>query len=158
VEVTGSVARPRVRLVSTPDVPESEKLSWLVLGRGASDAGPGDMSVLAAAAGALLGGNGESFTKKFGIDEVRVGRSDAGSVLGVLPESTVAGKTGSPAAADVVTVGKKLNKDFHLAYEQGLADAEGTLKLTYIISRQFQLLLRAGYLPGLDAVYRWTFK
>jgi len=158
VDVSGSVARPRIRLVSTPEVPESEKLSWLVLGRGASDAAPGDMSVLAAAAGALLGGNGESFTKKFGIDEVRIGRSDAGNNLGVLPESTVAGKTGSPAAADVVTVGKKLNRNFHLEYSQGLADAEGTLKLTYIISRQFQLLVRAGYLPGVDAVYRWTFR
>ncbi|HUL95688.1 MAG TPA: translocation/assembly module TamB domain-containing protein [Usitatibacter sp.] len=158
VDVTGSVARPRVRLVSTPEVPESEKLSWLVLGRGASDAAPGDMSVLAAAASALLGGSGESYAKKFGIDEVRIGRSDAGSVLGVLPESTVAGKTGSPAAADVVTVGKSLNRNFHLAYEQGLADAEATLKLTYIVSRQFQVLVRAGYLPGLDAVWRWTLK
>ena len=34
VEVTGTTgAAARVRLVSTPDVPESEKLSWLVLGR-----------------------------------------------------------------------------------------------------------------------------
>jgi len=24
--------------------------------------------------------------------------------------------------------------------------------------RRFQLLVRAGYLPGVDAVYRWTFE
>ena len=158
VEITGSAARPRVRLVSTPDVPEPEKLSWLVLGRGASDASPGDMSVLAAAAGALLGGNnpGSDISKKIGIDEVRIGRPD--TVLGVLPQSTVAGRTGQPAAADVVTVGKRLNRNLHLSYEQGLASAEGAMKLAYRISRQFEVIVRGGYLPGLDAVYRWTFK
>ncbi|HEX3062876.1 MAG TPA: translocation/assembly module TamB domain-containing protein, partial [Usitatibacter sp.] len=158
VEITGSAARPRVRLVSTPDVPEPEKLSWLVLGRGASDASPGDMSVLAAAAGALLGGNnpGSDIGKKIGIDEVRIGRPD--TVLGVLPQSTVAGRTGQPAAADVVTVGKRLNSNLHLSYEQGLASAEGAIKLAYRISRRFEILARGGYLPGVDAVYRWTFK
>ena len=158
VEITGSTARPRVRLVSTPDVPEPEKLSWLVLGRGAADASPGDMSVLAAAAGALLGGNnpGSDISKKIGIDEVRIGRPD--TVLGVLPQSTVAGRTGQPAAADVVTVGKRINRNLHLSYEQGLASAEGAMKLAYRISRQFEVIVRGGYLPGLDAVYRWTFK
>jgi translocation and assembly module TamB len=158
VEITGSTARPRVRLVSTPDVPEPEKLSWLVLGRSASDASPGDMSVLAAAAGALLGGNnpGSDISKKIGIDDVRIGRPD--TVLGVLPQSTVAGRTGQPAAADVVTVGKRLNDNLHLSYEQGLASAEGAIKLAYRISRRFEILARGGYLPGVDAVYRWTFR
>jgi translocation and assembly module TamB len=160
VEILGTTTRPRVRLVSSPDVPEPEKLSWLVLGRGASDASPGDTSVLLAAASALLGGNnpGSDLTKKLGFDEVKIGRSDSGSVLGVLPQSTVAGRTGTASAADVVSVGKRLSRNLQLNYEQGLADAEGALKLTWRISRQFQLLARAGYLPGVDAVYRWTFK
>ena len=79
-------------------------------------------------------------------------------VLGVLPQSTVAGRTGTAAAADVVSVGKRLNQNLQLTYEQGLADAEGALKITWRISQHFQVLARAGYLPGLDAVYRWTFK
>jgi translocation and assembly module TamB len=160
VDITGTTTRPRVRLVSTPDVPEPEKLSWLVLGRGASDAAPGDSAVMMAAAQALLGNNapGSDMGKKFGIDEVKIGRSDAGSVLGVLPQSTVAGRTGTPSAAEVVSVGKRLNDRLLLNFEQGLADAEGTLKLTVRVSHQFQVIARAGYLPGLDAVYRWTFK
>jgi translocation and assembly module TamB len=160
VEILGTTTRPRVRLVSRPDVPEPEKLSWLVLGRGASDASPGDMSVLVAAAQALLGGNnpGSDLGKKLGLDEVKIGRADTSSVLGVLPQSTVAGRTGTAAAADVVSVGKRLNRNFQLTYEQGLADAEGALKITWRISRQFQVLARAGFLPGVDAVYRWTFK
>jgi translocation and assembly module TamB len=158
VEVLGTTTRPRVRLVSVPDVPEPEKLSWLVLGRGASDASLGDSAVMVAAARALLGGNnpGSDITKKIGVDDIKIGRADT-SVLGVLPQSTVAGRTGTPSAAEVVTVGKRLNRQLYLSYEQGLADAEGTLKLAWRLTRQFQLLARAGYLPGLDAVYRWSF-
>ncbi|HUP30592.1 MAG TPA: translocation/assembly module TamB domain-containing protein, partial [Usitatibacter sp.] len=160
VEVLGSATRPRVRLVSTPDVPEPDKLSWLVLGRGPSELAPGDASVLLAAASSMLGGNnpGSDLGKKLGLDEVKIGRADTGSILGVLPQSTVAGRTGSASAAEVVSVGKSIGRNVHLTYEQGLADAEGALKVAWTLSRQFQLLVRAGYLPGLDAVYRWTFK
>ena len=160
VEVLGSATRPRVRLVSSPDVPEPEKLSWLVLGRGPSELAPGDASVLLAAASSMLGGNnpGSDLGKKFGLDEVKIGRSDAGSILGVLPQSTVAGKTGSASAAEIVSVGKRIRKDVFLSYEQGLGDVEGALKVAWQISNQFQLLVRAGYLPGLDAVYKWSFK
>ena len=149
-----------MRLVSSPDVPEPEKLSWLVLGRGASDASVGDIGVMMAAARAMLGNNnpGSDFTKRFGIDEVKIGRADTNSVLGVLPQSTVAGRTGTPSASEVLTVGKRLNRNLQLTYEQGLADAEGALKITWRISQRFQLLVRAGFLPGVDAVYRWTFK
>lgn len=159
VEVLGTTSRPRVRLVSVPDVPEPEKLSWLVLGRGAADASLGDSAVMVAAARALLGNNnpGSDITKKLGFDEIKVGRADTG-VLGVLPQSTVAGRTGTPSAAEVVTVGKRLNRRFFLTYEQGLADAEGALKIAWRLTRQFQVLVRAGYLPGLDAVYRWSFQ
>ena len=159
VEVSGSVAHVAVRLVSMPDVPEPEKLSWLVLGRGPSDLTPGDASVLVSAAASMLGKDpGSDIGRKLGFDEVKIGRSDAGSVLGVLPESTVAGRTGTASAAEVVTVGKKLTRDVHLSYEQGLSDAEGTLKVAWRLTRHFQMIARAGYLPGLDAVYRWTFR
>jgi translocation and assembly module TamB len=160
VEVLGTTTRPRVRLVSTPDVPEPEKLSWLVLGRGPSELAPGDASVLLAAASSMLGGNnpGSDLGKKLGLDEVKIGRADTGSILGVLPQSTVAGKTGSASAAEVVSVGKRITRDVHLSYEQGLADAEGALKVAWQITHNFQVLVRAGYLPGLDAVYRWSFK
>lgn len=159
VEVLGTATRPRVRLVSTPDVPEPEKLSWLVLGRGPSDLGPGDASVLVSAAASMLGKGtpGSNIGQKLGFDEVRIGRADTNSVLGVLPQSTVAGRTGTASAAEVVSVGKRLGKNLNLTYEQGLADAEGALRITWQISQNFQILARAGFLPGLDAVYRWTF-
>jgi hypothetical protein len=55
-------------------------------------------------------------------------------------------------------VGRSLTHDVHLSYEQELGAAEGTLKLAWKLTQHFQLLAREGYLPGLDAVYRWTFE
>jgi len=57
-----------------------------------------------------------------------------------------------------VSIGRRLTKDVYAVYEHGLADAEGALRVTWQITRAFQLLVRAGYLPGVDAVYRWTFE
>jgi translocation and assembly module TamB len=157
VEVLGSASYLRVRLVSTPDVPEPEKLSWLVLGRGPSELTPGDASVLVAAASSMLGRDpGEDFGKKIGLDEVKIGRAD-NTALGVLPESTVAGRTGTASASEVVTVGKAITRQVHVSYEQGLSDAEGTLKVVWTLTRRFSVLARAGYLPGLDGVWRWAF-
>jgi translocation and assembly module TamB len=160
VEVLGNVAHPRARLVSLPNVPDPEKISWLVLGRGPGDVSQGEASTLVAAANAILGRSlsGNQIASRFGFDEVRVGRADTVSALGTLPQSTVAGKTGSASAAEVVTVGKRLSKDIYVVYEQGLADAEGALRITWQITQKFQMLLRAGYQPGVDAVYRWTFE
>ena len=158
VEVLGSASYLRVRLVSTPDVPEPEKLSWLVLGRGPSELTPGDASVLVAAASSMLGKDpGEDFGKKIGLDEVKIGRAD-NTALGVLPQSTVAGRTGTASAAEVVTVGKAITRKVHVSYEQGLSDAEGSLKVAWKITQRFSVLARAGYLPGLDGVWRWAFE
>lgn len=159
VEVVGTVARPRVRLVSSPDVPDPEKLSWLVLGRGQGDVSAGDAATLIAAANALLGNDAPSSSKLLGglgLDEVRVGPDQAG-VLGALPQSTVAGRTRTASAAEVVTVGKRLSDDFYVSYRQGLADAEGSLRIAWQLTRALQLILRAGSLPGIDVVYRLTF-
>ena len=58
VEVSGTALAPVAKLVSTPSVPDSEKLSWLVLGHGMEGTSGNEAGVLSAAAGALLGGKG----------------------------------------------------------------------------------------------------
>ena len=57
-----------------------------------------------------------------------------------------------------MSVGKRLTEDVYVLYEQGLAEAEGALRITWQITKRFQVLVRGGYLPGADAVYRWTFR
>jgi translocation and assembly module TamB len=53
VKITGSARAPRVALYASPDLPDSEKLAWLVLGRPASGVGA-ETAVLQQAALALL--------------------------------------------------------------------------------------------------------
>ena len=160
VEVLGSVARPKVRLYSSPDVPDPEKLAWLVLGRGQGDVTAADAGLLLGAANSLLGSDKPASAKilgGLGLDEVSMGRDESGN-LGTLPQSTVAGRTGAGSAAEVVTVGKRLSDDIYISYRQGLADAQGSLRVAWQLTRTLQLILRAGYLPGVDAVYRFSFK
>ena len=57
-----------------------------------------------------------------------------------------------------MTVGKRLTDDIHVSYRQGLADAEGSLRVAWQFSRSLQFILRAGYLDGIDAVYRFSFR
>lgn len=159
VEILGTVARPDVRLYSRPDVPDHEKLSWLVLGRGPAGASEKDTATLAAAASALLGASmgNRRLLRNLGFDEVGITRGSSGNLLGTMPQSTVAGRTGTTSSTDVFTVGKRLSKDLYVSYQQGLAEAQATLRFTYQVSQRLQLLLRAGDRPGVDAIYRFTF-
>jgi translocation and assembly module TamB len=159
VEILGNVGRPNVRLYSRPEVPDHEKLAWLVLGRGPADATEGDAATLFAAANALLGMNRENrrLVRQLGFDEVSIGRGGS-SALGAMPQSSVAGRTGSTVGAEVLTVGKRLTKDLYVSYRQGLADAQATVRFAYQFSRKLQILLTAGDKPGVDAVYRFTFE
>lgn len=159
VEVLGNVARPRVRLVSFPDVPDPEKLAWLVLGRGQGQVAASDAAILVSAAGSILGHDTQPGRLLGGLglspDDVRFGQ-DSGSLLGTMPQSTVAGKTGTTSNQDVLTVGKRLSENIYLSYQQGLADAEGSMRVALQVTQAFQVILRAGYQPGIDAVYRFT--
>ncbi len=163
VEVTGTVLKPRVRLVSEPNVPDSEKLSWIVLGRGQDQAG-GDAALLLNAASALFGGEGGGVTRQIalglGLDEFSIG-SDAG---GAAPTSTVVGTSsagGTAAApglsAQIVTLGKRLSANSYVAYEQGLAGATSVVKLTYTLTRRLSIVGRAGTDNSVDLTYSFSF-
>ena len=108
VEVRGTALAPAAKLVSTPSVPDSEKLSWLVLGHGMEGTSGNEAGVLSAAAGALLGGKGGGFQSRLanslGVDEL--GLSQAKGL-----ESTV------------VTVGKRISARAYLSFEQGATTA-----------------------------------
>ena len=164
VEVTGTVQRPVVQLVSTPPVPDTEKLSWLVLGR-SPEQGGNDNSILLAAAQTLMGGQGggvlQSLQKGLGIDEVGVTTGQIGG-YGNLPTSQVAsssgfGRGGQTVNGQIVSVGKRLSADAVLSYQQSLNTAESIVKLTYALSRQFSLIGRAGSDNAVDLMWHRSF-
>ncbi|WP_213537289.1 translocation/assembly module TamB domain-containing protein [Nitrosospira sp. NRS527] len=142
VEVTGSVRQPKVRLVSTPLVPDLEKLSWIALGR--SPGGKADASLLLAAAASILGGQSGGITDKIsqaiGVDELTIKQAGSDALMG-----------------QVGIVGKRLSKRAYISYEQGLTAVVGVTKLTYTLTPRINLVTRAGIDNAIDVLYTLRF-
>ncbi|RYF26467.1 MAG: DUF490 domain-containing protein [Comamonadaceae bacterium] len=140
VQVTGSAKAPRVSLYSDPDLPDAEKLSWVVLGRSAA-AGGAEAALLQQAALALLGGSGDggagNFAKRVGLDEI--GFKGPGS--------------GEDASAAALTLGKRLSKDLYVTYERSLSGALGTIYIFYDLSQRLTLRGETGVQSAVDLIY-----
>ena len=143
VAITGSALDPRVRLFSEPEMAETEKLSWLVLGRGSAGLGRTDTALLQRAALALLAGEGESPTdsvlRMLGLDEFSIRQSD-----GEVRET-------------VVSVGKQLGRRWYVGYERGVNATAGTWQLIYRVAQRFTLRAQSGQDNSLDLIRTWRF-
>ena len=142
VEVRGTALAPAAKLVSTPSVPDSEKLSWLVLGHGMEGTSGNEAGMLSAAAGALLGGSGGGFQSRLanslGVDELGLAQAKG-------LESTV------------VTVGKRISARAYLSFEQGATTASSLVKLRYKLNPRITLQLQTGTNTAFDVLYSWAF-
>jgi translocation and assembly module TamB len=164
VQISGTAQRPVIRLVSDPDLPDAEKLAWLVLGHGPETMGAGDATILLAAAGGLLGNNSGGVVQQlkttFGIDEFGVRQGELGSAGGRPVGSRIAGSTMDTAAStgnQILSIGKRLSSNALLSYEQALGRAEGIVKLTVNLNRQVSIVGRAGSDNALDIFYTLAF-
>ncbi len=146
VEIMGSVRHPRIKLVSTPDVPDTEKLSWIVLGRKPETTGL-DTSLLLAAAGSILGGQSgggitERISSALGVDEIAVKQAS----------------TGSPLSGQIGMVGKRISSRAYLSYERSLATTTmGITKLTYNLTPKITVVTQAGEDNAIDLFYTLQF-
>ncbi len=143
VQITGTAMNPRVKLFSEPDMPEVDKLSWLVLGRASDGLGRGDAALLQTAALALLSGEGESYTdqltRAIGIDELSV-RQGEGDVRDT-----------------VISLGKQLSRHWYVGYERGLNATGGNWQLIYRIAQSFTLRAQSGLDNSLDVIWSWRW-
>jgi translocation and assembly module TamB len=141
VEVTGTVRHPLVRLVSTPEVPDAEKLSWIVLGRVPDTSGV-DSSLLIAAAGSILGGQSSSqLGKTLGIDQFSLSQ-----------------QTGADSQqVQKVTVGKQLSSRARISYEQSLNVAGSVTIFSYTLTPRITIVTRTGTEDALDIFYTFRF-
>lgn len=163
VDVIGTVAKPQVRLVSEPNVPDNEKISWLVLGRGLDQFASADASLLLSAAGAILGGDGSrnlprELVKGLGFDEFSIGPAENGGSF-KLPNQTVAGSisVGSASNDQVVTIGKRMKPGIVLSFERGVSDASNAMKLSWQLGRRIRLVGRKGTDDSVDVKYSFSF-
>jgi translocation and assembly module TamB len=142
VEVTGTVRLPKVRLVSTPNVPDLEKLSWITLGR--APGGKTDASLLLAAASSIMGGQAGGVTEKIsrtlGVDELAIRQSGIDPLMG-----------------QVGVIGKRLSDRAYITYEQGLMAVAGVTKLTYNLTPKITVVTRAGLDNAIDVLYTLRF-
>ncbi|MDR0440737.1 MAG: translocation/assembly module TamB domain-containing protein, partial [Candidatus Accumulibacter sp.] len=164
VQVGGTARRPIVRLVSEPEVPDADKLSWLLLGHGQEAIGAGDAALLASAAAELLGDDSGGVLRQlkdtFGIDEFGIRQGEIGGGGGRAPASRVASRSfdaANGASDQILSVGKRLSANASLAYEQSLTKAESVVKLTFNLTRRISVIGRAGSDNALDIFYTLSF-
>lgn len=144
VSVRGTALQPRVTLISEPTVPDSEKLSWLVLGRGLASAGESDVGALQAAAAALLSQGAQAgvesrIASAFGLDTFSVGTSQ------------------DSLQQRIVTLGKQVSSRLYVSYQQGLESAGSAVLLRYTLSRKFSIEAQAGARSAISLFYNIAF-
>ncbi len=144
VEIKGTAKAPRAQLYAEPDLPDNEKLAWLLLGRPASGTGA-EAAVLQQAAMALLtrGQSGEGIGSRLGLDE-----------LSVRGEST---NTDGSTNAAALTLGKRISDQLYVTYTRSVIGVMGTVAVLYDISRYLTLRAQAGDDNALELIYTHKF-
>jgi translocation and assembly module TamB len=143
VEVYGTARDPRIRLVSVPDVPDSEKIAWLVLGRRLDSANLSDVEKLQTSATAIAAGLGtlplqQQVARAVGLDELRF---------------TATGASTSGAVA----LGKRVSERIYVTLEQSLSEAGTRLLVSYQLSRRWSVRTESGKSDAIDLFYTWSF-
>jgi translocation and assembly module TamB len=146
VEITGTAKAPQVRLVSNPEVPDPEKMAWLVLGHKADTKNHSDTQALQSSAALLLAGAGTStqqnkIAHSLGLDEVNMTPS----------ESTTGGTTA------VVSAAKRISDRVYVTFEQSLDAATKVVRVNYQLSRRWTLRTETGTTDAVGVFYSLSF-
>ena len=135
VRISGNALSPIVRLYAEPDLPDAEKLSWLLLGRSPASGGS-EAAMLQQAALSLFGGNSSGISgglaNALGLDQLALGSSTGETTL---------------------TLSKNIARNFSIAYERSLSSALGSFSIFYELSRRFTLRARSGEQSALDLIF-----
>ncbi len=145
VAITGTALAPHVKLVAEPEMSDSDKLSWLMLGRAPETVGGADTALLQQAAMALLAGEGEApsdqLLQRLGLTDFAVGqKTDA-----------------NEARQTVVTVGRQLSKRVYVGYERTVNATSGNWQLIYRIAQRLTVRTQAGEDKSADVIYTWKW-
>ena len=153
VAVTGTTVTPRVSLFSEPELPDIDKLSWLVLGRESGGLGNADTALLQRAALALLagedGGATDQLLRNIGIDDLS------------LRQGTSTGNNANNSGEvreTIVSLGKQLSRNWYVGYERSLNATEGNWQLIYRIAQRFTLRAQSGLENSLDLIWTWRWQ
>jgi translocation and assembly module TamB len=147
VAITGSALAPHVKLYSEPAMSDSDRLSWLMLGRAPDSTGGADAALLQQAAFALLAGEGEApsdqLMSRLGITDFSVGQKQMSDT--------------SDVKETVVSMGKQLSRRWYVGYERGVNETTGNWQLIYRIAQQFTIRAQSGAENALDLIWTWRW-
>lgn len=168
VTVSGTADQPVIKLYSEPAMPDTEVLSYIVLGRPMSSGNEEETGLLMKAAGALLSA-GQSVAlqdqvkQRVGIDVLDFSAARGTSYGGyrkisVAPNGATP-STATPAGIDetMVTVGKYLTPDLYLSYGRSLFSERNQVVLRYRLTKRLEIETQAGAELGADITYRIDF-
>ncbi|KQT34260.1 translocation/assembly module TamB domain-containing protein [Methylophilus sp. Leaf414] len=142
IQINGSLQTPQLKLVSTPETSNENKISLLVLGQPMSAVGSSDMAMLSVAASALLS-QGDSVSlqtriaQTIGLDSIDV--------------------RGSGSTNYAVSVGKRINSRLVVGYEKSIVGLLNVGKLTYQLTNRISIETRTGSDNALDIFYGFSF-
>lgn len=144
VQVTGSPQKPSVKLYSEPPMPDTDILSYIVLGHPLGESGEqGDALMLAA--NALL-----PMTQSAVLQD-RIERRTGIDVLDV--------KTGEgEGAGSKITVGKYLNPNLYVSYGKSLFTGTSEVTMRYDFLKRWQIESSFGEESGVDLFYKIEFR
>ncbi|MET0519530.1 MAG: translocation/assembly module TamB domain-containing protein, partial [Burkholderiaceae bacterium] len=144
VKVTGTALSPRIALYSDPDMADTDKLSWLLLGRAPDSLGRADTALLQRAAMALISGDGESSSgkllKNIGLDELSVSQGE------------------DETRGAIVHLGKQITRRWYVGYERGLNETTGSWQLIYRLAQRFTIRAQTGEDNALDVIWQWKWE
>ncbi|GBU09148.1 hypothetical protein AwWohl_02860 [Gammaproteobacteria bacterium] len=115
VRVSGSLKKPKLTLFSTPNLPDTHIVSYLILGRAPDGKSGGESLMLLNAVRQIAMGKSKKplgdFASKLGLDEIGLSQnSDGNASLGI---------------------GKNITKDFYIGAGVGLTDSSSFIKVRY---------------------------
>lgn len=144
VAVGGTAQSPRVRLFSEPEMSDTDKLSWLVLGRAPGQLGRTESALLQRAVLALLAGEGDSPTAELsstlGLDQLSIRQNEAGGV-----------------SETIVSVGRQISQRWYVGYERSLNATAGSWQLIYRVAQRFTVRGQAGADNSVDLIWTWRW-
>lgn len=142
IRLSGPVSEPRTEVFSEPDMPQTDALSYLILGRAPGAQGGGDDGQMRNAAISL------------GLNQAAGITRDVGEELGIRDLTLEA--EGSGDEASVVASGY-LTDDLSLRYGIGIFEPITSVALRYDLGRYFYLEAASGLAASLDIFYTRDF-
>jgi len=135
VNVRGTLQDPRIELFSEPPMPESQQLSYLIVGMPVGETSSSEGETLAAAAAFLAKSDQASqIAARVGIDELEV-------------------EAGGPGEGSSIVLGRYLSPRLYIGYGIGLLEEANSVRMRYEFSELWSLQGRSGATSSADLLY-----